>query len=98
MCKSQQRFWKVYIYHLHKRLAFPEEIVFYNSLRVYADYIHKTGAPVDNCWRFVDGIVQLNCPRGIGQRQVYNDHKKFHSVNFRSVVAPSSSNANTVRE
>ena len=51
-------------------------------LTVYADRIHKTGAPIDNCWDFVDGIVRPICRPTFGQRQVYNGHKKSILLNL----------------
>ena len=39
------------------------------------------------CWGFVDGTVRLICWSRVGQRQVYNSHKKAHSLKFQLVAA-----------
>ena len=58
------------------------------SLRMYADTIHAKSAALDNCWGFVDGTVRAICRPKVNQGVVYNVHKKVHSLNFQSVVAP----------
>ena len=44
-------------------------------LQEYADAIHAKGAPLNNCFGFIDGIV---C----------NGHKRVHSLKFQSVALP----------
>ena len=64
------------------------------NLQIFADRIHQSGAPLQNCWGFVDGTVRPVCRPGRGQRQVYNGHKKIHALKFQSVVAPNGLIAN----
>jgi len=58
------------------------------NLQHYADVVHEKGAPLENCWGFIDGTVRPICRPGHNQRVVYNGHKRVHSLKFQSVVAP----------
>ena len=64
------------------------------NLEAFAQSIHQKGAPLDNCWGFVDGTVRPICRPSHNQRIVYNGHKKVHSLKFQSVVAPNGMIAN----
>ena len=50
--------------------------------------VYDKGAPLDNCWRFVDGAVRAISRPGIHQRVLYNGHKRYHALKFQSFVAP----------
>ena len=56
------------------------------NLRRYADAIHEKGAALSNCWGFVDGTVRPVCRPVQLQRQLYNGHKRIHSLKFQSVA------------
>lgn len=58
------------------------------KLQEYATAIHQKGAPLQNCWEFIDGTVRPICRLGEHQRIVYNGHKRVHSLKFQSVIAP----------
>ena len=64
------------------------------KLQEYADIIHAQGAPLDNCWGFIDGTVRPLCRPGENQRILYNGHKRIHAIKFQSVVAPNGLIAN----
>ena len=68
----------IYISH-----GFPE------TLRHFAAAIHDEGAPLENCWGFIDGTVRPLCKPDQNQRILYNGHKRVHGIKFQSVVAPS---------
>jgi hypothetical protein len=59
-----------------------------NNLEIFADAIHRKGAPLLNCWGFIDGTVRPITRPGKNQRVLYNGRKKIHSLKFQSVVAP----------
>ena len=59
-----------------------------NSLRHFAAAIHDEGAPLENCWGFIDGKVRPLCKPGQNQRILYDGHKRVHGMKFQSVVAP----------
>ena len=58
------------------------------NLKRYANYIHQSGAPLENYWGFVDETVHSVCKPGEGQRQLYNGHKRAHGIKFQSIVYP----------
>ena len=65
-----------------------------NNTQIFANAIHDKGAPLENCWGFVDGTVRPLCRPGENQRIMYNGHKKVHTIKFQSVVAPNGLIAN----
>ena len=64
------------------------------SLERFANITHQRGAPLDNCWGFVDGTVRPMCRPSHNQRIVYNGHKIINRIKFQSVVAPNGLIAN----
>ena len=64
------------------------------NLQRYCQVIHDLGAPLDDCWAFVDGTVRRLCRPGKNQRVLYNGHKKVHAIKFQSVVTPNGLVAN----
>ena len=62
-----------------------------NNLAEYAAAIYNKGAPLNNCFGFMDKTVRPICRPGENQRVVYNGHKRVHrrhSLKFQSVVLP----------
>ena len=43
-----------------------------NCLQLFADSIYTKGAPLENCWGFIDGTVRPCCRPAINHRIVYN--------------------------
>ena len=64
------------------------------NLKRYPDYIRQSGAPLKNCWGFVDGTVRSVCRPEEGQRQLYNGYKRVHSIKFQLIVCPDGMIAN----
>ena len=58
------------------------------NLEKYAAAIHAKGAPLTNCWGFIDGTVRPISRPGNNQRAVYNGHKRVHAIKFQSVATP----------
>lgn len=54
----------------------------------------RQGAPLDNCFGFIDGTVRPICRPNINQRVMYNGHKRVHGIKFQSVVVPNGLIAN----
>lgn len=48
---------------------------------------HK-GAPVRNCWAFIDGTVRPICRPLRNQEEYYSGHKKTHCVKYQSLLCP----------
>ena len=64
------------------------------NLQQFADAIHQKGAPLDNCFGFVDGTVRIVSRPGRNQRVLYNGHKRVHSIKLQSIATPSGTVAN----
>ena len=52
------------------------------------DAITGIGAPLPNCFGFVDGTVRPTCRPGEHQRIVYNGHKRVNALKFQSTALP----------
>ena len=58
------------------------------ALQTYADCIHQHGAPLDNCFGFIDRTVRSIARPETNQRILYNEHKRVHSLKFQAVAIP----------
>ena len=58
------------------------------DLQSYADFISRKGAPLNNCFGFVDGTVTPISRPGHAQRVVYNGHERVHFLKFQSLALP----------
>ena len=61
---------------------------------MFCQVIHDKGAPLQNCFGFIDGTVRRLCRPGRNQRVLYNGHKKVHAIKFQSVATPNGLVAN----
>lgn len=79
-----------YIYENHGHLItqWNRNILNPRALQIYADSISRKGAPLNNCFGFVDGTVRPISRPGHAQRVVYNGHKRVHSLKFQSLALP----------
>lgn len=60
-----------------------------DSLCHFAAAIHEEGAPLENCWGFIDGTVRPICKPDQNQRVLYDGHKRCVPViKFQAVVSP----------
>lgn len=64
------------------------------QLRMFADAISAAGAPMPNCWGFIDGTLRPICRPLYDQRHVFNGQKRTHGLKFQSVVTPDGMVAN----
>ncbi|XP_048587454.1 uncharacterized protein LOC116601948 [Nematostella vectensis] len=74
--------------HCHRISQWNYDILNPPMLQEYADAIFAKGAPLSNCFGFVDGTVRPISRPGQNQRIVYNGHKRVHSLKFQSVALP----------
>ena len=58
------------------------------NLAMFAAKIHAKGAPLTNCWGFIDGTLRATTRPQEFQRLMYNGHKRVHGFKFQSVTAP----------
>ena len=64
-------------------------------LERYAQVIHDRGAPLQNCFGFVDGTLCRVARPQNNQRAVYNGHKRVHAIKFEVQVYDWSYNLTT---
>ena len=64
------------------------------NLQLYATFIHNKGAPLSNCFGFIDGTVRPMCRPEKNQRHVYNGHKRVHCLKFQNICLPNGLIAN----
>ena len=84
----------IYENHSHRITQWNDTILDPVSLQRYADTISNKGAPLDNCFGFIDGTVHPVCRPGERQRVLYNGHKRVHALKFQMVALPSGIMAN----
>ena len=79
-----------YIYETHSHLVtdWNMDILAPAALQTYAEAVSRKGAPLDNCFGFIDGTVRPISRPSTGQRVVYNGHKRVHGLKFLSVTLP----------
>ena len=84
----------VYSSHRHRLESWNQPFLLPQVLERYAQTIHDRGAPLRNCFGFVDGtLCEIARPKN-NQRIVYNGHKRAHGIKFQSVVTPNGLIAN----
>ena len=86
-----------YIYqaHSHRILQWNHQQLSQANLERFAEVVHRKGAPLNNCFAFVDGTVRpIWRPGTVNQRLLYNGHKRVHGIKFQSVVTPDGMIAN----
>ncbi|XP_028415379.1 uncharacterized protein LOC114538401 [Dendronephthya gigantea] len=84
----------IYVRKSHLLQRWDSPFLTQDSLQTYANVIHAKGAPLSNCFGFIDGTVRPICRPGKHQRDVYNGHKRVHSIKFQSIVIPNGLIAN----
>ena len=74
--------------HSHRISQWNHDILSPPLLQEYAVAIHAKGAPLENCFGFIDGTVRPIAHPDQRQRIGYNSHKRVHSLKFQSVALP----------
>ena len=74
--------------HGHRMSQWNDDVLSLHLLQEYADVIHAKGAPLENCFGFIDGTVRPIARPDQHQRIVNNDYKLVHSLKFQSVALP----------
>lgn len=59
-----------------------------SKLQNYCNVVAAAGAPLQNCWGFIDGTVRAICRPSEMQREFFNGHKRVHGLKFQTVVTP----------
>lgn len=84
----------IYAIHGHRINTWNHNILDPQQLEIYAAAITARGAPLENCFGFIDGTVRPIARPGENQRVLYNGHKRVHAIKFQSVVIPNGLIAN----
>ena len=84
----------IYENHGHRVTEWNHDLLSPENLQLYAEAIARKGAPLQNCFGFVDGTVNAICRPGQMQRILYNGHKRVHGIKFQSVTLPTGIIAN----
>ena len=79
---SNQMMNFIYQTQNHRLRSFNQPWLSQANLQNYADVIHAKGAPLHNCWGFIDGTVRPVSRPGKNQRVLYNGHKRVRAINF----------------
>ena len=79
-----------YVYNVHgnRVLNWNHEVLSPVNLQTYVDAVTARGAPLPNCFGFIDGTVRPISRPGEHQRLLYNGHKRVHALKFQSVALP----------
>ena len=72
----------------HLLNSFNQNWLSRENLKQFCQKIHSKGAPLDNCWGFIDGTLRPITRPNINQRIMYNGHKRVHGFKFQSITAP----------
>lgn len=56
-------------------------------VKLMARQVHLNGAPLTNCWGFIDCTIRDICTPIQFQREVYSGYKKKHSLKYSAVKA-----------
>lgn len=85
---------RIYTRYGHLVTGLEHQWLSNDHLTIYARKIHLKGAPLMNCFGFIDGTVRPICRPTKYQRVCYNGHKRVHSLKFQSVMLPNGIIAN----
>ena len=78
----------IYENHSHLVTDWNRNVLTPVALQTYAEAVSRKGAPLQNCFGFIDGTVRPISRPGTGKRVVYNGHKRVHGLKFQSVTLP----------
>ncbi|KAH6937489.1 hypothetical protein HPB50_000756 [Hyalomma asiaticum] len=58
------------------------------KLEVFSQAVHSKGAPLHNCWGFIDGTARAICRPSTDQKAFFSGHKRFHALKYQSIMRP----------
>ena len=89
LCMVANKLFNHIYNHLgHRVTEWNHEILAPVKLQTYVHAITAKGAPLENCFGFVDGTVRPMSRPGASQRLVYSGHKRVQALMFQSVALP----------
>jgi hypothetical protein len=57
-------------------------------LQYFSNCISNAGAPLENCWGFIDGTARPCNRPAWSQDVLYSGHKRIHCIKFQSLLTP----------
>ena len=78
----------IYNVHGHKVLNWNHDLLSPANLQMYVDAVTAKGAPLDNCFGFIDETIRAIARPEQHQRILYNGHKRVHALKFQSIALP----------
>ncbi|XP_075559263.1 uncharacterized protein LOC142590720 [Dermacentor variabilis] len=58
------------------------------AVEKFSEAVHAKGAPLDNCWAFIDGTARQICRPTVDQQEHYSGHKRHHVQKYQAVMCP----------
>ncbi|CAN7977247.1 unnamed protein product [Ixodes persulcatus] len=58
------------------------------ALEEFSHAVQQKGAPLPNCWGFIDGTARAMCRPSRDQRAYFSGHKRFHALKYQSIMCP----------
>lgn len=55
---------------------------------IFLQAVHSKGAPLSNCWAFIDGTARPICRPTQQQRIYFSGHKRVHALKYQSLMCP----------
>ncbi|KAH8021173.1 hypothetical protein HPB51_012568 [Rhipicephalus microplus] len=56
------------------------------NLQLFSQAVHQKGAPLKNCWGFIDGTARRICRPSKLQQEHYSGYKRFHCQKYQAVM------------
>ncbi|KAH7984598.1 hypothetical protein HPB52_022872 [Rhipicephalus sanguineus] len=77
-------------YHFNHLLADLTKHLWLNliALENFSEAVHAKGAPLKNCWAFMDGTARQICRPSVDQKEYYSGHKRHHVQKYQAVMCP----------
>ncbi|KAL3184053.1 hypothetical protein MRX96_006165 [Rhipicephalus microplus] len=60
----------------------------HSDLKAMSEAVHRKGAPLRNCWAFIDGTARPICRPSQDQRLYFSGHKRLHVLKYQSLMCP----------
>ena len=80
--------------HNYRLNSWNKPFLLPRTLEHYAQIIHNRGAPLQDCFGFIDGTLCKSSKTQKNQQIVFNGHNRAHGIKFQSVVLPNGIIAN----
>ncbi|XP_075535024.1 uncharacterized protein LOC142570536 [Dermacentor variabilis] len=58
------------------------------QLEAFSQAVNSKGAPLRNCWGFIDGTARAICRPSKDQKVFFSGHKRFHALKYQSIMCP----------